>query len=153
MPKVFRHSFTDTPGVVVDKPEYFRQRNRRMQQQLGMSVSSASHRLRFDLLFQFVKAAGIVCYRCGEELTRDTFSVEHKEAWLNKPNAVELYFDLNNITYSHRACNSGAADKEWHIKHRTPEEKINAKRQWQRDFRARSYSPEQRRDKYLRNGT
>lgn len=36
-------------------------------------------------------------------MTIDTFSIEHKEPWLH--NSPELFWDLENITYSHKKCN------------------------------------------------
>lgn len=80
------------------------------QQQLGMNPSTASHRLVKDILFSYVK--DVPCYRCQQPLTRDTFSVEHKKAWLNSEDPVNLFFDLDNISYSHLSCNIAAANKE-----------------------------------------
>ena len=74
-------------------------------QQLGMNPSTASGRLVKDLLFDFVERSGIRCHRCDKELTRDTFSIEHKEAWLDSANPVDTYFNIENITYSHLSCN------------------------------------------------
>lgn len=78
-------------------------------EQLGMNAGTASHRLTKDILFQFVVSGGHKCYRCGEELQRDNFSIEHKEPWLDSGNPVQLFFDLNNIAYSHLSCNVSAA--------------------------------------------
>jgi len=77
--------------------------------QLGMNPSTASGRLVKDLLFSFIEKSGCACYRCGEPLTRDTFSIEHKEPWLDSDNPSENYFDLGNISYSHLSCNISAA--------------------------------------------
>jgi len=74
--------------------------------QLGMNPSTASGRLIKDILFKFVIDAEYNCYRCGEELTRETFSIEHKVPWLDSDNPVELFFDLDNISFSHHTCNS-----------------------------------------------
>ncbi len=78
-------------------------------QQLGMSPSTAAHRLRIDILFQLVVKAGYRCWCCGGALTRDTFSIEHKEAWLDSEDPIGLFFDLDNIAFSHHACNVGRA--------------------------------------------
>ena len=48
---------------------------------------------------------GHVCHRCGGELTRETFSVEHKVAWQSAPDPQAAFFDLDNIAFSHKACN------------------------------------------------
>lgn len=79
--------------------------------QLGMNPSTAAHRLRVDLLFKFVIELGYTCYRCDKELTRETFSIEHKEPWLNSSDPVGKFFDLDNIAFSHKSCNIKAADK------------------------------------------
>ncbi len=73
--------------------------------QLGMNPSTASGRLIKDLLFGFVKEAGYVCLHCGGELTRDTFSVEHIKPWMHSDDPKKMYFDLENISFSHLKCN------------------------------------------------
>ncbi len=80
----------------------------KMKEQLGMNPSTANGRLVKDLLYEFVKNADIKCYRCNEDMTRETFSIEHIIPWIDSPNPVLLYFDINNISYSHRSCNSAA---------------------------------------------
>lgn len=83
----------------------------RKQEKLGMNPSTASGRLVKDLLFDFAIKAGHKCYRCGKELTRDTFSIEHKESWLHSENPLKVYFDIDNIAYSHLKCNSEARER------------------------------------------
>ncbi len=79
-------------------------------EQLGMNPSTASGRLVKDLLFNFiVKTGNDSCFRCGSKLTRGTFSIEHKTNWLDSGKAVELFFDMDNISYSHLSCNRDAA--------------------------------------------
>lgn len=78
------------------------------QNQLGINPSTASHRLVKDLLFKFVSTHHPDCYKCGEPLTRETFSIEHKTPWLDSDDPVGLYFDLDNIDFSHLSCNVGA---------------------------------------------
>lgn len=79
-------------------------------EQLGMNPSTAQHRLKKDLLYKYVALAGdAVCYRCGEWIEIDDFSVEHKEAWLDSEDPLGLFFDLANIGFSHSKCNSAAA--------------------------------------------
>lgn len=77
-----------------------------------MNPGTASHRLVKDILFDLiVKTGQNVCYQCGLPMDRDTFSIEHKTAWLDTEDPVKLYFDLENIGYSHKKCNFGAARK------------------------------------------
>jgi len=105
--------------------------NQKKTLQLGMNPSTASGRLNKDLLFAFIEAAGHKCFRCGEDLTRDTFSIEHKEAWLDSTNPVGLFFDLGNIAYSHLTCNIKAS-RPSNKKYFTSEDKRLAKNEQER---------------------
>jgi|SRR5580658_9124067 hypothetical protein len=77
--------------------------------QLGMSSGTATYRLARLLLFHYVQQASAdKCFRCGLKIESiDDFSVEHKKPWLHV--SPDLYWDLGNIAFSHRTCNSGAA--------------------------------------------
>lgn len=77
------------------------------QAQLGMNPSTASGKLVKDILFSFIKERP--CHRCGLEMSRETFSVEHIVPWLDSDNPIELFFDINNISFSHIKCNVSAA--------------------------------------------
>ena len=82
------------------------------QTQLGMNPSTASHRLLKDILWSLiVETKKDTCFKCNLPLTRDTFSIEHKIPWLDSKNPLELFFDLNNITFSHLKCNVADARK------------------------------------------
>lgn len=76
--------------------------------QLGMNPSTAANRLVKDVLWKLVvETKQDTCYRCGLPMSRETFSIEHKEAWLDSEDPVGLYFDLDNISFSHLRCNVG----------------------------------------------
>lgn len=79
--------------------------------QLGMPYGTARNVLNKQLMFNFVQRLGLdVCHQCGQRIENvDNLSVEHKKAWLHEPNARELFFDLNNIAFSHHKCNTAAA--------------------------------------------
>ena len=80
--------------------------SKKKREQLGMNPSTASGRLVKDLLYRFiVEAKRNSCYVCSEEMSRDTFSIEHRVPWLDSDNPAGLYFDLDNITFSHKSCN------------------------------------------------
>lgn len=86
--------------------------SKKKAEQLGMNPSTASGRLVKDLLWMMIEETGrTACFQCGEEMTRDTFSVEHKIPWLDSEDPVGLYFDLSNVSFSHRSCNIRAARK------------------------------------------
>ena len=75
---------------------------------LGMSHGTAQNRLRKMILFKLVREAGLsLCFRCKEQIeTIENFSIEHKTPWLGVD--VELFWDLDNIAFSHLSCNCGA---------------------------------------------
>lgn len=116
--------------------------------QLGMNPSTASHRLVKDVLWSLVSQTGqSACCKCGELMSRETFSIEHVTPWLDSDDPVGLYFDLTNISFSHLKCN--IADSRGAKKHATEEDRRNAKNQWHKD---RPYCPERRREQYQRTG-
>ena len=120
-------------------------------QQLGMNPSTASHRLVKDLLFHFVVVSDLKCHRCGEEMSRDDFSIDHIKPWMHSENPVELYFDLTNIAFSHLVCNT-TASRPLHQKYYTTDERRLAKQEHNHN-RERVYDPKERRERYLRLGT
>lgn len=77
-------------------------------EQLGMNPSTASGRLVKDLLFDSISEKNF-CYHCGKAMTRENFTIEHKIPWLDSEDPVGLFFDLNNIAFSHHSCNVAAA--------------------------------------------
>jgi hypothetical protein len=84
--------------------------NAKKDKQLGMSRSLANHRLNRIILFKLIKLQYLdVCFRCGKKIeTIDSLSIEHKIPWLDSENPVGLFFDLDNIAFSHLGCNSSA---------------------------------------------
>ena len=82
--------------------------------QLGMPYGTARNVLNKQLMFTFVQRLGLdTCHQCGKRIESvDNLSVEHKKAWLHEPNAKELFFDLDNIAFSHHKCNSAAARRD-----------------------------------------
>lgn len=124
--------------------------NNKRTEQLGMPYGTASGRLVKDILFKFICETGKnVCYQCGKEMSRDTFSIEHKIPWIDHPNPIETFFDLDNISFSHLSCNVKAARNV----RKLPEGEAN-KRKLQRykDYKIKNYTPEKRREQYLRTG-
>lgn len=118
--------------------------------QLGMNAGTASGRLLKDILFKFVSDAGHVCFRCGGAMKREDFSIEHKEPWLDSADPTGLFLNLENIAFSHRACNYRAGRLN------PPNKKYASPKERKAAFdasRVRVYDPERRRDQYLRTGT
>lgn len=81
--------------------------NSEKSKQLGMSFSTASSKLRKEIMFRLVQKCGLdICYRCNEKIENvDDFSIEHKEPWLHSEEPNKLFFDMNNIAFSHTHCN------------------------------------------------
>ena len=80
-------------------------KNANKSRQLGMPFGTANGKLRKMILFALIKKYGEDnCYRCKTKIEElQDFSIEHKKAWLNID--VNLFWDLNNITFSHLKCN------------------------------------------------
>ena len=72
---------------------------------LRVPYGTAIYHLRRNLLFDFVKQLNRdICFRCGEKITKiEDFSIDHKEPW--KFISAKLFWDLNNIAFSHLKCN------------------------------------------------
>jgi hypothetical protein len=117
--------------------------------QLGMNCGTASYRLVKDLLFSFVK--DIPCYHCGGQLSRDTFSIEHIKPWLDSENPVELFFDLENISFSHKSCNYSASRRP-HKKYESAYEQKKAGWKRYRESLPKEVRKQRRREQYLRTG-
>jgi len=85
-----------------------------------MNISTATNRLRKEILFSFFNKLGLnECCRCGKPITDvNDFTMDHKIPWRNKEDAKSLFFDLNNIGFSHLKCNSGAISVK--AKHPSP---------------------------------
>ena len=84
-------------------------RHRNMSAQLGMPRGTAANRLRKLVLFDVLKRHDEnVCYRCGSQIeSAEQLSIEHKQPWEHVD--VNLFWDLNNIAFSHLGCNCAAA--------------------------------------------
>lgn len=142
------------PGSIPGSPAFFMslRSHEKKKKQLGESTGAASHRLVKNLLFEFVKDK--LCFRCGKPLTRDTFSIDHKTPWLDSHDPVGLFFDLDNIAFSHFACNVREARQP--AKARSQEERLSRRALNNKQYR-KNQGPElmreQRRAKYLRTGT
>ena len=89
--------------------------NKKKSKQLGMNHGTAQHRLRKMIMFSLIQQTGLdICHQCGKSIVDiDTLSIEHKVRWLNSEDPIGLFFDLDNIAFSHMKCNYSAADKSW----------------------------------------
>ena len=85
--------------------------NKKKTEQLGMSIGTASGRLRKQILFDLVqKINQDICHHCKEKIESEReLSIEHKIPWLDSENPKKRFFDLDNIAFSHLSCNSSAS--------------------------------------------
>ncbi len=83
-------------------------KNTKKAETLGMPHGTASNRLRKSIMFKYVVMAGDnYCFKCGAEIESvSELSIEHKEPWEGV--SSDLFFDLDNIAFSHLRCNSGS---------------------------------------------
>jgi hypothetical protein len=81
--------------------------NKKRTEFLGMSFGTARARLQRKILFDLVQKAGEdTCFRCDEKIVEvEDLSIEHKKNWLDVD--PELFWDLQNVAFSHQKCNSG----------------------------------------------
>jgi len=79
--------------------------------QLGMDPGTASNRLGKALLFSLGKKLNMDwCFHCAARIeSYKDMSIEHKVPWLHSKDPSDLYFDLDNIAFSHKSCNYKAA--------------------------------------------
>lgn len=84
--------------------------NGKKHQQLGESYGTASNKLRKSILFEMLRRLGLdVCFQCRQQIeTIRELSIEHKVAWLDSSNPVAMFFDMENIAFSHLSCNISA---------------------------------------------
>lgn len=82
--------------------------NAKKNEQLGMSYGKANNILKKSLLFYMAQLLNKdICLRCGKRIeTVSEFSIDHNVFWLNSKNPSKLFFDLENVYFSHRFCNT-----------------------------------------------
>ena len=136
--------------------------NQKKNEQLGMSHSTAQHRLRKEIIFHLTKKLGEnVCHQCGEDIeVIEDLSVEHIKPWLDSDNPRELFFDMENITFSHLSCNISAGRRTRsecgsYAKYKAGcrcDDCVQAQRAYHVLWKKENYCPERRRKQYLRTG-
>ena len=76
-----------------------------------MDHGTASNRLKKTLMFELAKKLDMHwCFQCAAEIEHsDDMSLEHKTPWLHSEDPKGLFFDIDNIAFSHKSCNYRAA--------------------------------------------
>ena len=80
-------------------------RLRKIKNLLGTAYSTANNKLIKKIIYYYIKKQGITCYKCGNAMSENDWSIEHKHPWLYSDDPVKNFFDLDNIGYSHSSCN------------------------------------------------
>ncbi len=126
---------------------------RKKSEQLGMNDSTASHKLRKLILFSLVQQTNRdICFRYQSKIeTVEDLSIEHKVPRLDSNDPISIFFDLNNIAFSHLKCNIAYRRKP-NKKYLTDDELKTANQTRWRNSKRRNYNSEARRAKYLRTG-
>ena len=91
-----------------------RDKRERAKKLLGLPLATANYRLYKQVLFSVVVKLGEnVCHRCSLAIeSSDELSIEHKEDWLSAKYPAQVFFDLENIGFSHILCNTRAATQK-----------------------------------------
>lgn len=73
--------------------------------QLGKSYGAACGKLRKEIMFSLlVRLRENYCFKCKKEIKgAKDLTIEHKQPWFKVSN--KLFWDLNNIAFSHSWCN------------------------------------------------
>lgn len=83
---------------------------KKKKEQLGMNPGTASYHLFKDVFWMMLQETNRgTCCKCGKLMTRESFSIEHLEPWLDSVDPTKIFFDLENIGFSHLKCNVESA--------------------------------------------
>lgn len=71
---------------------------------LGVPHGTALVHLRRKIIYNLLPDQ--ICYRCKQPIESDEdLSIDHIEPWEDRENGKELFWDLDNIAFSHKRCN------------------------------------------------
>lgn len=118
-----------------------------------MSLGKANAILLRSILFKLAcETDNHSCYRCGKPImTVAEMSIEHKVPWQDGDDPIRLFFNLDNIAFSHRVCNYRAARRP-NRKFFSKIEKLEHYRPIEAARKRASYTTERRRHKYQTTG-
>lgn len=88
-----------------------KENNKKKKEILGEDAGTASNKLKKKIMFHLIKKLNEnICFQCGKEIADEKeLSIEHKIPWLDK--GKDLFYDINNIAFSHLSCNIKASRK------------------------------------------
>lgn len=84
---------------------------KKKKEQLGVAYGTARNQLNKKLMFHLAQKLDMdYCYQCAAKIESSAeLSIEHMTPWLDSDSPRELFFDIDNIAFSHHSCNVGAA--------------------------------------------
>lgn len=90
-------------------------RTKKIEELLGEKISTAKSRLNKLLMFELAKKCRMdTCFRCGEMIDNiEEFTIDHKESWLLSEEPAKLFYDIENIAFSHGKCNYEAGTQAY----------------------------------------
>lgn len=75
-----------------------------------MPLGQANFRLWKKAVWGLLESLGMSdCFRCGSPMSEQTYSLDHRLVWRGV--SADLFWDAENIGWSHHACNLEAARK------------------------------------------
>lgn len=67
---------------------------------------TATYKLYRLVIWSLLQELGrAICYRCNGPLIEGEFHLDHKQPWRYTEDPIGLFFDLNNVAFSHPKCN------------------------------------------------
>lgn len=113
-----RFRLSRTPLIIKSK-DNMRNSNNKKREQLGDHIGTAASRLRKSIIFNLLRQLDQnYCFQCKEKIDNvNDLSIEHKIPWLDSEDPKKLFYDVNNIAFSHLSCNVRAARQTRTLKH------------------------------------
>lgn len=75
-------------------------------ERLGRNFHQAQRELVRRFIWNLlVKTEQDRCYRCGDSMSWETYSIDHVDRWRSAADPVEAFFNLDKIAVSHKGCN------------------------------------------------
>jgi hypothetical protein len=115
-------------------------------EQLGMPIDKARDMIKKRFMLHLAEQLGVnFCYQCGEPVTTDDMSIEHKISFVGAEDPLTTFFDMDNIALSHKKCNTAARRTDKPTVHPSMhsynkgcrcDECKEVKRLWMQDYRA-----------------
>lgn len=93
----------------------YQRRTKKIEDLLGEKLSTAKSKLNKLLMFELARKCHMdTCFRCGDKITDIAdFTIDHKESWILSDEPAKVFYDIENIAFSHAKCNYEAGPKTY----------------------------------------